>query len=328
MKREVRVLMKVLCLSIVLVTLLGGVSEAAWPERPITMIYNVAAGGGGDLSSRALAQYAEKSLGVPFIVVNKVGASGALGTGLVANAKPDGYTIGQTSFGPLAQVPHVQDVPYDPLRSFDYLMGYGQFMFGILVRDDSPFKTFNDFIMYAKNNPGKIKISHYGKVSPHTLALKPIAQSQQIKWSTVIFKGSGPAMTALLGGHVDACSNIADVAMPHIKAGSVRLLASVSPERWKWVPDVPTVKELGYDVAVTSYFALGAPQGLPAPVLAKLRSVFKEAMSDPEFMKIMDNYYISAKYISPEDYQKLVEDGYKEYGKLIRELGLHKDQKK
>ena len=305
-----------------------GAARAEYPERPITLIVNTTPGGGQDLSCRALAKYTEKALGQPVLVVNKPGASGALGTGLVGSSKPDGYTIGQTSFSPLAQAPHMFDVTFDPLNDFEYIMGYGEWVFGYGVRAESPFKTHQDVVKYAKANPGKLKISLYSLASPHMMAVSYLSKAEGIKFEPVIFKGGMEAMAAALGGHVDLFSQVADIAVPHIKGGKARLLASFDDRRWKWVPDVPSLKELGYNISVTSYLALGAPRGVPKPVLEKLRDVFKTAMKDQEFLQLMENFYFKVEYRSPEEYRKIVEEGYKEYGKFIMEVGLHKSQQK
>ena len=149
----------------------AGISWAAFPDRPITMIVNYTPGGGSDMSARALSKYAENELGQPIAVVNKAGAAGTLGVGAIAASKPDGYTIGVTTYGPLTMAPHMYDLPYDPLKDFEYIMGYGKYMYGPCVRGDSPLKTLKDLVEYAKANPGKIKYSHPGLATPNNFIL-------------------------------------------------------------------------------------------------------------------------------------------------------------
>ncbi len=307
---------------------LAGFARADYPDRPLTLIANYSAGGGADLSARALAKKAEKILGQPIAVVNKAGASGSIGVGALAAAKPDGYTIGVTSYGPLTMVPHMSSVPYNPLKDFEYIMGYGRYMYGPCVRSDSPFKTLKDLVQYAKANPGKIKFSHVGLSTPNHFGMVYLAKAEGIQWEPVVFKETPACVTACLGGHVDIVSqNPADV-VPYIKDGRLRLLASFSDIRWEWVPDVPTVRELGYNFDVGSWLALGTPKGVPQPIVNKLREAFKKAIDDPEFLEIMKKIYIPVAYRTPEEYQKLVEAGYKENEAMIMELGLHKLQKK
>jgi tripartite-type tricarboxylate transporter receptor subunit TctC len=309
--------------------MLLGVSRAEYPERPITLICNYTPGGGADLSSRALAKNAEKILGQPIVVVNKPGAGGMLGVTEIAAARPDGYTIGLTSFSPLTLIPHMQDVSYDPINSFDYIMSYAKWMFGICVRSDSPFKTLKDLVEYAKSNPKKIKYTTVGIASVNTFGMVNIAKAQGIEWDYVVFKGGPEAIIACLGGHVDVSSTSASEAIPYIKAGRMRLLVAMSDTRWQWVPDVPTIRELGHDIYVPgAYLALGVPKGVPTPILEKLRRVFKQTMDVPEFLKIIESVYLQVEYHTADEYKKLVEEGYKENEKIILKLGLHKSQKK
>ena len=314
---------------IALVVGLGaGISMAAYPDRPITMIANYTPGGSSDMSARALAKYAQKQLGQPIMVVNKPGAAGSLGVGAIAAAKPDGYTIGLTTYGPLTMAPHMYDLPYNALTDFEYIMGYGKYMYGPCVRSDSAIKTVKDLIDYAKANPGKVKYSDPGKATPNNFGMILLGKAAGVQWESVTFKGAPEAVTACLGGHVDVVSqNPLDV-VPYIQAGRLRLLVSFCDTRWEWVPEVQTARELGYKFDVVSWLALGAPKGTPGPVMEKLRSIFKMAMGDPEFLDIMKNMYIPVVYRTPEEYKKLVEDGYREMEKLIREIGLHKSQKK
>jgi len=305
-------------------------AQAEFPDRPITLVVNYTAGGGADNSCRAMAKKAEKFLGQPIMVVNKVGGAGTVGVGAVAAAKPDGYTIGALSFAPLTMVPHTVELPYNPLKDFDYIMGYGEYMYGIAARTDSPFKTLKDLVQYAKANPGKVKFSTSGIALPNTFGMIQLSKAEGgIQWEPVVFKGAPEAVTACLGGHVDLVSqNPADV-VPYIKAGRLRLLVSFADRRWEWVPDVPTLRELGYNFDVIgSWLALGTAKGVPKPVLDKLRDAFKKSLDDPAFLEIMKNLYIPVAYRTPEEYQKMVEVGYKANEAMIREIGLHKSQQK
>ncbi len=310
--------------------LFSGLSGSAWgeyPERPITMVCPYA-GGTADASLRALANHAEKTLGQPIVVNNKPGASGGLAAGLIAAARPDGYTIGMITFGPLTMGPHMWDIAYDPFKSFEYMLAFGKYMYGPCVRSDSPFKTLKDLIQHAKANPGKMKYSTVGLATPTHFGMMQLAKMEGIKWDVVVFKEVQGAVSACLGGHVDIVSQTPSAVVPSIKAGQLRLLASMSDTRWKWVPDVPTVRELGYPFDVVSWLALATPKGVPKNIMDKLNHAFNKALEDPEFLKIMDRIYVPVVYRTADEFRKLVEEGYKENEKLIRELGLHKSQKK
>jgi tripartite-type tricarboxylate transporter receptor subunit TctC len=306
----------------------GAPAFAEYPDRPITLIANYSAGGGADLSARALAKKAEKALGQPIAVVNRVGAGGTVGMAAIAASKPDGYTIGVTTYGPLTFAPHMNDLPYNALTDFEYIMGYGRYMYGPVARADSQLKTLKDLVQYAKANPGKVKYSLIGLPTPNNFGMVYLAKAEGLKWEPVVFKETPAAVAACMGGHVDIVSQNPGDVVSYIKAGRLRLLASFSDIRWPWIPDVPTAKELGYKFDVNSWLAMGTPKGVPKPAMDKLRDAFKKAMDDPEFLEIMNKIFIPPAYKTPEEYKSMVEVGYKESEAMIRELGLHKSQQK
>jgi tripartite-type tricarboxylate transporter receptor subunit TctC len=314
--------------ALVLLFAFSGQAWAEYPDRPITLIANYSAGGGADLSARALAKKAEKALGQPVAVVNRAGAGGTVGMAAIAASKPDGYTIGVTTYGPLTFAAHMNDLPYNPLTDFEYIMGYGRYMYGPVARSDSQFKTLKDLVQYARANPGKVKYSLIGLPTPNNFGMIYLAKAEGIRWEPVVFKETPAAVAACMGGHVDIVSQNPGDVISYIKAGRLRLLASFSDIRWPWMPDMPTVKELGYKFDVNSWLALGAPKGVPKPAMDKLRDAFKKAMDDPEFLEIMNKIFIPPAYKTPEEYKTLVEVGYRESEAMIRELGLHKSQQK
>jgi tripartite-type tricarboxylate transporter receptor subunit TctC len=317
-----------LTLSVFLVIALAGYVSAAYPDRPLTLIVNYSAGGTADLSARALAKSAEKLLGQPIAVVNKAGAAGTIGVGALAASRPDGYTIGVVTSAPLTMSPHMIDLPYDPVKDIEFIMGYGEYMYGVCVRSDSPFKTLKDLVQYAKANPGKIKYSTAGLATPDNLAMVELAKGDNIKWEPVVFKGSPETVTACLGGHVDAVAINPANLVPFIKAGRLRLLASFTRTRWESAPDVPTVYEQGFKFSIpASTLAIGVPKGVPKPILDKLREAFKKSMDDPEFLDIMKKTFVTPVYDAPEEYQKKMEETYKLFEGILKELGLHKSQK-
>ncbi len=257
-----------LCLAAVLALGTFSPAGAAYPDRPITLIANYSAGGGADLSARALAKKAEKFLGQPIAVVNKAGAAGTIGVGALAASRPDGYTIGVTTSGTLTMGPHIYDLPYDPFKSFDFIMGYGRYMYGPCVRSDSPFKTLKDLVAYAKANPGKIKFSHIGLASPNHFSMMLLAKAENIQWEPVIFKETTAAVTACLGGHVDVVSQNPGDVVPYIKAGRLRLLVWNSGSSLPESFDVPTAAHMGlrlvWGLVVEQYggsFRLGSEAG-------------------------------------------------------------------
>jgi tripartite-type tricarboxylate transporter receptor subunit TctC len=206
-------------------------------------------------------------------------------------------------------------------------MHFGAPPSGLVVRADSPWKTLKEFVEYAKKNPGKVTYSSMGIGSPMHLAMEFIAKQEGIEWTHVPYPGSGPAFIALLGGHVTAQSGSSE-SFPHVREGTIRLLATHHEKRWKSFPDVPTFRELGYDFINESVFMFAAPKGTPPPVVKKLDEAFRKGMEDPEFIKTMEKLEIEISYRNSEDLKKYLEEAYVRLGKMIRELKLPKEPEK
>ena len=297
-----------------------------YPTKPINILVGFAAGGTMDISTRVLASKAEKLLGQPFIVTNNGGGGGSVALGIVAKERSDGcYLAGCTSTG-LIRIPQFRPVPYQ-LDDFVPIMHFGAPQTGVVVRSDSPFKTFRDLVEYAKKNPGKVTYSSTGVGSPMHLAMEYVAKQEGIQWTHVPYPGSTPALTALLGGHVTAQSGSTEW-IPQIKAREVRLLATHGEKRMKIFPDVPTFRELGYDFINETVFMVAAPKGTPLAVVKKLEEAFHKAMDDPEFIQTMDNMEIEITYRNSEDTKRYLEEAYARLGKMITELKIPKEPEK
>ncbi len=216
--------------ALVLVSLFLSDARAEYPEKLITMDVAFAPGGSMDMASRAMAAAAEKYLGKPIIVDNKGGAGGTVALALVANAKPDGYTLCAGTSTGIVRAPQMQKVTYKPLKSFTPIIGYATPQNAIVVRSDAPWKTLKELLDYAKKNPNKVKYSTTGVGSAQHHAMAYLEHREQIKWIHVPYKGSADAMTALLGGHVDVCSSGPEH-VPYARAGQVRILAYTEEKR-------------------------------------------------------------------------------------------------
>jgi tripartite-type tricarboxylate transporter receptor subunit TctC len=302
-------------------------AEMNFPTKPIHMFVGFAAGGSTDILSRSISNVAEKALGQPIVVENKPGGGGALCLGLLANSAPDGYTLATTSDTPFTRAPHMVNVKYDPMKDFTPIVRLGLQRQGVVVRSDSPFKTFKDLIEYARKNPGQLT---YGTPGPGTcphLAMEMIALQEKVKFQHVPFKGDTPAMSAILGGHVMAASTGALGWMSHVKAGSLRLLIvfdEVGIEQW---PEVLTFKKAGYNFETPTAQMLSAPKGIPKPIMDKLVAVFSEAMKSPEYQKVASQQeLLSASPFGGADFKKWLQEEHDMYGKFIKELGLDKDK--
>jgi tripartite-type tricarboxylate transporter receptor subunit TctC len=276
-----------------------------FPTRPITLIVPWPAGGSTDTHLRKLAELAAKHLGQPVIVENKPGAGGMLGPlGMAGSAKPDGYTISQMTVAAFRQ-PYMQKVEWDPIRDFTYIIGVSGYTFGVVVKSDSPFKTFDDFIAYAKANPGKLSYSSTGNgTSPHLL-MEEVSAKANVQLLHVPYKGNADSTQALLGGHVMAQSDATGWGK-FVDAGTFRLLVTFGDERTRW--GAPTAKELGYDIVSYSPYGLVGPKGMDPKVVKILHDAFKKAMDEPENKKMLQQLDQVYWYKSTEDYNKWARD--------------------
>jgi tripartite-type tricarboxylate transporter receptor subunit TctC len=279
-----------------------------------------------DISTRVLSSKAEKFLGQPFLISNNGGGGGSVALGIVAKERSDGYYLaGCTSTG-LIRIPQFRPVPYK-LEDFVPIMHFGAPQTGVVVKADSPFRTFKDLVEYSKRNSGKVTYSSTGVGSPMHLAMEYVAKQEGIQWTHVPYPGSTPALTALMGGHVTAQSGSTEW-IPQIRAGEVRLLATHGEKRMKIFPDVPTFRELGYDFINETVFMVAAPTGTPSPIVKRLEEAFHKAMDDPEFIQLMEKMEIEITYRNSEDTKKYLEEAYARLGKMIIELKIPKEPEK
>lgn len=296
-------------------------SRADFPNRPINLIVIFAPGGIVDLQARTIAKAAEKHLGQPIVVQNKEGGGGSVGLGFVAMARSDGYTIGTSIVSALTVAPQMREVPYN-LENFMPILGYSTATLGICVKSDAPWKTYEEFIDYAKKNPGAVSYGTSGTGTANHLAMEWLGKKHGIKWTHIPFKGGIPAITALLGGHVQAVHASSEV-FPYVESGKLRLLLVTTGRRLEKFPNIPDIreKEGGYYVKATH--GLVAPKGVPKPVLQKLEAAFKKATEDEGFVQVCNNMGLPAFYIPGEECAKIYTEAFDEYTVLLKEVGLY-----
>jgi tripartite-type tricarboxylate transporter receptor subunit TctC len=296
-----------------------GASAQQFPSKPITLICPWPAGGGTDLHLRKLAELVGKRLGQSVIVENRPGGSGMNGPATMAKtAKPDGYTVSQLAITAF-RLPHLQKVDWDPLNDFTYIVGLAGYTFGVVVKADSPFKTFNDLLAYAKANPGQLSYATPGAGTSLHLAMEEIAAKTGVKFLHIPFKGQAEGMQALLGGHVMAQVDSTGWAR-QVDAGAARLLATLGDRRTRW--NAPTVKELGVDTVSNSPYGLVGPKGVPPEVVKVLHDAFKSASEDPENLKTLTQLDQPVWYKSSEDYAKWAAESFKAERATIERVGL------
>ncbi len=294
----------------------------AFPAKPIRLICPWPAGGASDAVMRALAESAGKALGGTMVVENKAGASGMLGPNELVAAKPDGYTLSQTTIG-VVRLPHMQKMQFDPLKDFTYIACLTGYTFGLVVRADSPIKSVADLVDYAKANPGKFTFGSPGiGTTPH-LAVEEFAYKAGIKLLHVPFKGYADGAQSLLGGHVMSHSDSTGWA-GQVDSGAMRLLATYGSKRTKRWANVPTLQELGYDTVSDSPFGIAGPRGIDAAITAKLHDAFKKTLEDATVLATFEKYDQSVIYMNSADYTKFLTELYQKEKVLIERLGLAK----
>jgi tripartite-type tricarboxylate transporter receptor subunit TctC len=266
-------------------------AQAAWPDKPVTLVVPFPPGGSTDAIARAVGPKLQEKLGGTFVVDNRAGAGGTLGAAAVKRAAPDGYTILVSSLGPFVIGPHLIKTPgYDPLKDFDYITVAVQAPNVLAVPASSPHKTLADVIAYHKANPGKMNFASAGNGTSDHLTAELFWQQTGTTGLHVPYKGGAPAMSDLLGAQVDATFMNINTGLTNIKGGKLRALAITSDKRSPLLPDVPTMEESGVKgVTVYSWQAVAAPKGLPADIKAKLHQALVAALADPQVKgKLLD----------------------------------------
>jgi tripartite-type tricarboxylate transporter receptor subunit TctC len=305
----------------VVVALAAPAAAQQFPSRPLTLVCPWPAGGSTDTHMRRFAEISSKVLGQPVVVENRPGNGGMIGALHVARtAKPDGYTLSQLTISAF-RFPHMQKVDWDPLRDFTYVIGVSGYTFGVVVRSDSPIKSFREMIDWAKANPGKLSYASTGTgTSPHLL-MEEVAARQGVDLLHVPFKGSADATQALMGGHVMAQSDSSGWGR-FVDAGQFRLLVTFGDARTQHWPSVPTAKDLGMDMVYNSPYGIVGPRGMEPRVVKILHDAFKKTLDDPEHQKVLDQLDQELWYRSSEDYAQYARDQLHKERVLIERLGL------
>ena len=295
-----------------------------YPAKPIHMIITFPPGGTVDPTTRALVEGTKKFLDQPIIIENKAGGGGTVGLAEAAKQEPDGYHIVSFVVSGLTRVPHLRPLPYK-LEDIVPIMQFAQVPSGVAVQASSPWKTFKELVDHARKNPKKVRFSTQGVSIPQDVSMELIARKEGISWIIVPYKGTAPAITALLGGHVDFACVSTDF-IPHVRAGKLRGLAILDQKRLDDFPEIPTLRELGYDFLdeyITDVgFFIGAPKGTPLSVIEKLDDVFHKAMEDRMFLQTMKNMQLRPFYRGHREIPAFLKKMSDEFARLVKELDL------
>lgn len=292
----------------VALTAAAAASAQDYPSRPITMIVPFPPGGVADQSGRPVAAAMEKILKQPVVVQNRAGAGGAVGMAAAANARPDGYTI-LMALSSISIIPEADKLfgrpPAYQMKQLAPVALVTADPTVLVVPADSPWKSVKDFVEDAKKRPGEIGFSSSGVYGTLHMAMEIFANAAGIKLKHVPFNGGGPALTALLGNHVQSLASGPGPVIPQIQAGKLRALATWGEKRLDALPDVPTFQELGYkDVVFYIWSGLYAPAGTPEPVMKVLRETMRKVVGDADFKSAMEKLQTPVSYLDAPEFQK------------------------
>ena len=319
-------MMFLLVISLTIMGWIQGAPAQDYPTRPINLLICMQPGAGADLGARIIAQEASKIIGQEIIPVNRAGGGGAVAAGILASSKGDGYTLLACTNGCFTTTPQLESVPYDPLKDLVPIIQFGSLTSAIVVRSDSPHKSFKELIDFARKNPGKVSYGFPGVGTAPHLAIEHVILEEKVDIATVPFEGATPALTALLGGHVTACGVSTSGFLPHLKAGKVKVLATTGEKRIDVVPDAPTLYELGYPygVLMDTYLILG-PKGTPPAVINTLEGAVLKAMQTQGFQTLAENLYMRVQVpLHGQKFKEYMQGLYNKNGEIIRKAKLRK----
>src|SRR6266576_7353717 len=299
-------------------------AQAKYPERPITVVAPFPPGGVADLTARPVAAALEKVLKNPVVVVNKTGAAGAVGMSFVANSKPDGYNL-LMALSSISIIPEA-DKLFDrkPAYTMDQLIPIALISADptiFVVNASRPWKSMKEFVDDAKKRPGEISYSSSGVYGTLHMAMEMLSHAADINLKHVPYSGAGPALTAILGGHVDTLASGPAVVIPHIKAGKLRPLAGWGAKRVASLPEVATFTELGYDIEFYIWTMLLAPRGTSPTVMKTIRESVKQAVISGEFKTAMEKLETPIAYLDAPEFQKFWEKDAKMLTDAIKRVG-------
>jgi tripartite-type tricarboxylate transporter receptor subunit TctC len=296
------------------------VHAQAFPNRPITLVLPFPPGGSFDPILRALCSAASQDLGQPIVLMHKPGGGGVTGTASLATMnEADGYTIAVMHNSVIRQ-PLLQKTAWDPLKDFSYLIGLAGLSTGIVVAADAKWQTLPELLADAKARPGVISWGNVGAISVNRIYAERLAKSAGVRFNMIPFKGGSDAFQALLGHHLDVYGDPGFGAMA--TSGKVRLLATMTTQRLKRWPQVPTVRELGHDFAIESLIGLVAPKNLDPAIAARLHAAFAKASTNAEYLRMLDEFDFYPQPMPAERYRAYATAQFEREKTMLAESGF------
>jgi tripartite-type tricarboxylate transporter receptor subunit TctC len=295
-------------------------ARAAYPSKPVTILVPFAAGGGADILTRAIADHARNKRSIPVGVEYRPGAGATIAPSQVARAEPDGATLGLYSVSPFLTVPHLQKLSYDTTKDFTFIAIYAFIPIAMYVPVESSLKDWAAVLRFAKGNPGRLRWGTSGVRGVAHIAVEAAFKKEGVQATFVPFTGGAEAITAMLGGHIEAVVS-ADYG-PQLAAGKVRLLALTGTEKLAQYPDLPTFKDLGYPLSTEAIYGLYGPAKLPSEVVAYWEAVAKDMMRTDEFRNVLKTINAGPVYMGSSEFTQNVMENYRKLVEAIETLGL------
>ena len=299
-----------------------------YPSRPIRLILPIAPSGGADITARAMAPTLIERLGQQIIIDNRPGGGGTVGMAIAARAAPDGYTIVQSSIGPVAvDVSLHSNLPYDTVKDFTPISRAVSAQNILVVHPSVPVHSVGDLIKYAKANPGKLNYGSSGIGHADHLAGEIFKSMAGVRMQHVAYKGGAPAMTELIGGNIELIFSTVSTAVAFIKAGRIRPIAVTSASRSRLYPDVPTVAEAGLPgFVVDNWYCFLGPRGMPKPIVVRLHDELDRALAQPDVAKLLEGYGISRfPLATPEAFGDYIKSEMSKYARVVKQAGIRVD---
>ncbi|MBV7482440.1 tripartite tricarboxylate transporter substrate binding protein [Bordetella sp. BOR01] len=297
-----------------------GTAHAGFPERTLRIVVPYQPGGSTDTVVRKFAELVAPELGQPVIVENKGGAGATMGARTLATAQPDGYTLAILP-SPVFRMPHIQDVGYDPNHDFTYVMMLSGYTLGVAVPAGAPYRTWANFIAYARAHPGDIAYGTASVGSASNVMMEDIARRNGVTWRHIPYKGESDVLQGVLGGQLQAYAGSTTV-LPMVQSGKMRMLVTWGAHRSAQFPDVPTLHELDGTPAAYAPFGIAAPKGLPPAILETLHDTFKRVAESDAFKSILTQYGQELVYMDSADYAGYAAEQFKAEEEIVKSLGL------
>jgi tripartite-type tricarboxylate transporter receptor subunit TctC len=298
------------------------VSAQDYPAKPVRMVLPFAPGGSTDLIARLVAGQLTERLGKQFTVDNRAGAGGTVGTDVVLNSAPDGYTLLVVSMAHAVN-PHLYKLKYDMTKDFVPIAMFGQVASAVVVHPSVPVKSVKELVDLAKAKPGTLNIGHAGIGSFQHLSVANFQFMAGTKMVEVPFKGGGPALVDVLGGHSQVLISALISSAPHVKSGKLRGLATTGVKRHPLLPDLPTVAEAGVPgYSAVNWFGMAAPKGTPAPIVEKLNKEVAVALATPAAKEAFAKDASEIVLMSPTQFTKYIADETEKWGKVVQAAGI------